>query len=197
MRITLSLICLLVLNSIQAQYGKEEAMQDLDNLKNGMLLVRLKTNVEAISQLEAQGKATEAEALRQRQYQKNRDIILSFSKSFDFCPVYFFYASQSEDIRNAKLSGNLFDSNLKLVETQKLPEFYLTAEFSKTENLGLEGLIIMNSKLFPMESPFPFYQRKYRFFGLVSHTKSKMVYLMNHNMHEHYAFWFPEKVEKK
>ncbi len=193
------LFALLILFSVTpnwAQYTREDAREDLMQLKNGMLLVRLLTNQTAIESLEAQGRSKEAERLRQQQYLENKEIVLSFSKAFDFCPVYFFYSDASPHIRKGNLEGHLFNAQLEPVYASTLPDTYYTAEFSQTENLGIKGLIVMNAQLFPLSAPFPFYQRKYVFLGIVALSKAKMVDQYNQRLHGTYRLWFADETEK-
>lgn len=192
MKIFLSLLCFIGITQISAQYTREDAKADLLQLRNSMLLVRLHTNDVAINYLESQGRAKEADRLKERQYLENKEIILSFSQAFDFCPVFFFYSEASDDIRQGNLEGNLFNAQQQPVEPHEFTEAYYTAEFSETENLGITGLIVMNDQLFPLESPFPFYQRKYTFMGLIALSKAKMIEQYNKKLHATYQLWFPE-----
>ncbi|WP_417588349.1 hypothetical protein [Owenweeksia hongkongensis] len=178
--------------SLNAQTNLDKAKEQLHELKNGVLLVRLFTNDAKISGLEAAGKTSEANKTAQAQQRENKDILLSFSQVFQFCPVFFFYSDDSEYIRNGNFDGKIFDSSLTLVDPSEITGTVFTAEFSETENLGIEGLIIMDDQLFPLEAPFPFYQRKYTVFGVVSLTKSRMVHRLNNKLRDTYKLWFPE-----
>lgn len=131
--------------------------------------------------------------MRERQYRENKEILLSFSQTFDFCPVYFFYSDASDDIRERNFEGHLFDAGLQPVEASVVPEIFYSAEFSETENLGIKGLILMDQKLMPLEAPFPFYQRKYIFGGLISMSKARMVEQYNSRLFDTYKMWFPEE----
>lgn len=177
-----------------AQSELSKAKEDLHQMKNGVLLIRLFTNDAKISGLEAAGKTTEAQKAAEIQNRENKDIILSFSQVFKFCPVFFFYSSDSEDIRNGNFEGKVFDSSLSLIDPSEIKGTIFTGEFSETENLGIEGLIIMDAQLFPLEAPFPFYQRKHTLLGLVTLTKSRMVHRLNNKLRDTYALWFPEEV---
>ncbi len=191
-KLFIQLIMLMTITTF-GQYTKEDAKVDLQQLKNGTLLVRLKTNEASISALEAQGRHKEAEQLKERLYQENKEILLSFTNAFDFCRVYFFYAPSSDDIRERNFEGLVFNANRQIVDVDSLQGAIYTAEFSETENLGIKGLIIMDGNLFPLKSPFPFYQRKYRVMGLVTDSKAKMIDLYNQKLHSTYKLWFPEE----
>jgi hypothetical protein len=178
---------------LQAQYTKSEAKEDLLQLKQGTLLVRLKTSQAAIAALESRGRNKEAERIKERLYRENKEILLSFTNAFDFCNVYFFYAPSSEKIRNKEFEGYVFSANRLPVPADSIKGPIYTAEFSETENLGIKGLILMDENMFPLKAPFPFYQRKYTALGLVAHSKGKMVELFNKRLHSTYKLWFSDE----
>lgn len=189
----ITLVLLLVIKfSCFAQSDLAQAKEQLHQMKNGVLLVRLFTNDAKIESLVAAGKTSEANKATDLQYRENKDILLSFSQIFQFCPVFFFYSSDSEAIRHGNFEGKVFDASLSLVDPSEIKGTVFTAEFSETENLGIEGLIIMDSQLFPLEAPFPFYQRKHTVLGLISLTKSRIVHRMNNKLRDTYTIWFPE-----
>lgn len=192
-KITFPFLLLLMSLTAIGQSNLAEAKTKLKQLKEGVILVRLFTNDAKISGLEAAGKTMEARKAAEQQQRENKDILLSFSQVFQFCPVYFFYSTDSEDIRNGNFEGKVFDASLTLISPTEIKGTVFTAEFSETQNLGIEGLIIMDSQLFPLEAPFPFYQRKHTLLGMVSLTKSRMVHRLNNKLRDTYALWFPEE----
>ena len=188
---TLSL-SLLILFTSSAQSDLSIAKEQLHQMKNGVLLVRLFTREAEIDGLKSVGRTVEAQRIAEQQHLENRDIMLSFSQVFQFCPVFFFYSHHSEDIREGKYQGKIFDSSQRLVETSEIKGTVFTAEFSETSNTGIDGLIIMDDQLFPLEAPFPHYQREHTLFGLVSLTKAKIIHRMNNKLRDTYYLWFPE-----
>lgn len=178
-----------------AQSDLSTAKQQLHDMKNGVLLVRLFTQQAKIDGLKAEGKTSQAERVAQQQYQINRDILLSFSQVFEFCPVFFFYSQDSEAIRNGDFKGKVFDVSQRLVDPSEIKGTVFTAEFSETANTGIDGLIIMDDQMFPLSAPFPHFQREHTFLGMVSLTKSKIVHRMNNKLRDTYYLWFPESRE--
>lgn len=173
-----------------AQSDYDMAKERLENFKNGMLLVRLQTSSKQINALEERGKTEEAEEIRKDQYQENKETILAFRQIFSFCPVYFFYSDKSEAIRAKELAGVIFDSELEvLTSTQGLPEYFLTGEFAETPNLKIDGLVIMDEQMLPLEAPFPFYQREHTMLGIISLSKGKMVERLNGRLFDLYDMW--------
>ncbi len=160
MRNLFTVLAIFITTISTAQYTKEDAKADLQRLKEGTLLVRLRTNEASIAALESQGRKKEAEKMKEALYRENKEILLSFTQTFDFCRVYFFYAPSSDNIRDKDFEGHVFDVNLRPVPADSIGSNIYTAEFSETENLGIKGLIVMDDNLFPLKSPFPFYQKK-------------------------------------
>ncbi|HRG53901.1 MAG TPA: hypothetical protein PLL00_13790 [Bacteroidia bacterium] len=114
---------------------KETSTAQIHQLKNGALLVRLKTNELAISALNKNGQSSKAEAVEKKQAQINKNIIAAFKKEFNFCPVYFFYSNYSTAIKNREFDKVIFlndslqsDATIKFVQ----PNFFI-AEFGTVE----------------------------------------------------------------
>src|SRR5581483_8060340 len=59
----------------------------VNELKNGALVVKLKTNKNLIDELEKQGKKDLAEEKRMEAYIINKNVMQAFKDNFDFCKV--------------------------------------------------------------------------------------------------------------
>lgn len=156
----------------------------ITDFQQAVLLVRLQDRQLSIEKLEAKGLHEEAEQIRAAQRRENRETILSFGKTFDFCPVYFFYAKDSEAIRRGDYLNKVFDANFNLV-TLSPDQKVFTAEFSETDALGIDGLIIMDHQLLSFKEPLPYFERRYVFFGLVERSKAQMVEAYNDKLHDY------------
>lgn len=175
---------------IFAQTAQKDAKKHLNEMKNGFILVRLKTDSLKIKALEKGGFLKEAKKAKLKLYKDNKETILSFAKTFDFCPVFFFYSDKSEEIRKGNILGNVFDSNLKIVEEEALKSKpFFVAKFGKTENLGIHALILMDSYFIPLKSPFPFYQRQYILFSTIKLSKARIAKKLNKRLHNQYEVW--------
>ena len=64
----------------------------INQLKNGALLLSLKTNKSKIAALKKIGKNNQAQDLEKKQSQLNKSIIAAFKTKFNFCPTYFFFS---------------------------------------------------------------------------------------------------------
>lgn len=171
--------------------GKDlEIKTFLKDLKDGFLLIRLQDKQLSLEVLEEKGMTIDAEKVRQRQYNENKETMLSFTQTFDFAPVYFFYAKDSEAIRAGKLAGNVFDANNQIVESAKLQSTFFVGEFSETKNLGIDGLIILDHNLIPLQAPLPHFERRYTWFGLVERSKAEMAQAYNKKLEFDYKkYW--------
>lgn len=113
---------------------KDAAPKQIRELKNTMLLVRLKTGENQIKAYKEAGYMEKASELEAKIGAENREIASAFRDHFDFCPVYFFYSSASKAIRERKTQGKLLDDGLKPVGgiARPVPTFYI-AEFGNIE----------------------------------------------------------------
>jgi hypothetical protein len=100
-------------------------------LKNGALLVRLKTKKPNIAAFRKMGKNIQADKLEKKQAQVNANIIAAFKSKFTFCPTYFFYSDYSNNVKEKELHKVVFlndslrpDSNIKFEQKS-----FLVAEF--------------------------------------------------------------------
>lgn len=197
-------ICLIFLqgasvSSLMAQENSAERQtlsreEFVKELKNSALLVRLQDRTNTIATLKEKGLINEAEKLAQQQRLENRETLLSFTQTFDFCPVYFFYAKDSEAIRSGDLDGIVFNADLELVPV-KLNKFY-TAEFAETPDLGIDGLIVMDQRLLNLDNSLPFFERRFVFFNLKERSKAEIIEAYNTRMIDYFNFYQAKKKAK-
>jgi len=101
----------------------------INELKTGALVVKLKTNKNLIDELEKQGKKDLAEQKRLETYIINKNLMQAFRDNFDFCKVYFIYSSANDSLLNAVRKGIFLDSTLKPNASIEMNEkYYLLAE---------------------------------------------------------------------
>lgn len=114
---------------------QETSTAQINELKDGALLVRLKTNELAISALRKNGQSSQADAVEKRQAQINKNIIEAFHKEFNFCPVYFFYSNYSTTLKNKELDKVIFlnDSLQEDPAIKFKKSYFLIAEFGTVE----------------------------------------------------------------
>ena len=181
------LLCLSAPMAISAQvsapeeYTKEDFIRDF---KQGYLLVRLQDKHLTIKSLKENGNEDEIEQIIAKQRRENQEIMLSFSNVFTFCPVYFFYAKDSEAIRKGDFKDKVFDAQLQSVDLNS-EKVVFTAEFAETEKLGIEGLIIRDSQMLALKDPLPYFERRYAFFGLIERSKAQMIERYNKKLYKY------------
>ncbi len=183
------LIILLFTNCKSLNQRKDSATKQLSRFQNGVLLVRLPTNEAKIAKLKEIGKSEKAKKENSYMKQFHVDILKSFDKAFNFCPVYFYYSDVSEAIRDGNIDGNIFDAKLKNISNLEPPmdhRFY--AEFGyvhekeamvekdgkmvKVAGFGGKSALVIRTKegVQPL-SPFP-YTVDYNYRGENSLTAS-------------------------
>ncbi|MBL4668292.1 MAG: hypothetical protein JKY30_03405 [Flavobacteriales bacterium] len=167
---------------------KINAKEQIIGLKNGILLVRLKTNKKSIEAMREHGRTILANKTEGKLKNRNAYIIYAFKTSFDFCPVYFFYSSDSKHIRNNHLdSVSFLNDSLKIDKSITVNDTnYYVAEFGHiepTETIDYQSsvyvpkketrntytgssdfsfkAVIVKDKMFKqLNKPFPYYSKE-------------------------------------
>lgn len=157
----LFLALFLITSCKTARLQKNTASEHIEQLKNGVLLVRLRTQEAKVEALKEVQKVTLAEEIQKKQEAQNERIITAFDQYFDFCPVFFFYAKDSKLIKDRSFEGIIFDAKKENISNTTLENkaFYI-ADFGNIEEPGvvtqLEGLSIRDSSFQQLQSPFPY-----------------------------------------
>lgn len=109
------------------------ANMQIDRLKSGSLLVRLFYKEKVVDLLNKAGKTKAAANYKAEVINENNELIKAFSENFTFCPVYFFHAKYSEEIRNRNFQAVTFidkngneDSDISI----DAESYFYTAEIS-------------------------------------------------------------------
>ena len=203
--------------SIKAQVIKSKdnnlrAQQAIMDLKDGALVVRLKSKRNKIEKLQeaiASPNLPEKEKKRlqkdldntiQENEEYNSSIVSAFDQYFKFSPVYYIYDTSAVDLKAGKKSGYFLDTNLKkdpnITFTQDSFFIIYNGELSATNNSGMEALIIIDSQNQPLPSPFPYYIKTNnfwytlgRFFSpkkAIKRDSKKVVSKLDYNINEYY-----------
>jgi len=127
-------ILLLLLIPVFLSAQPDIARQQIKELKNGVLLVRLMTSEKKIQALTEAGYPDKAKEAAAEQAEENKEIAEAFKSFFDFCRVYFFYSSASEEVKSMKFSGNLMGYDLEPIGVVDPPvTVFYVAEFGTIE----------------------------------------------------------------
>jgi len=153
---------------------KNKVTIQLNELKKGTLLVRLPTNHAKIARLTEMGKLDLAKKEETINQQFQSDIINSFTSSFDYCPVYFFYSNHAEAIKKGDIEEKIFDKEKNFIHEIKTPlDQIFYAEFGQVHQNevamekdgkkvkvagfgGKDALVIRTSEGFQPQRPFPY-----------------------------------------
>ncbi len=105
--------------------------EQISILKNGSLLVRLKTKSNTINALKEIGDTVSANLLIENQNNLNKRIISAFKNNFTFSPVYFFFSDYSDTVRNHNFKDMHFLNDDLVSDPTIRPgtSRFLTAEF--------------------------------------------------------------------
>jgi len=196
-----------------SQYKKQVAVQSIQALANGALIVRLTTRGKSIAKLEEFGRKEDADKLRNQVQEKNDLIVKAFREEYDFSPVYFIQSKYASDVRKGDLRNVVFidtTGNFVEIDIQK----YLVAAFATTEpdtaaffrgyrqvvsdegveqkatyysdkNMGLPALIIYSPEMIQLTDPFPYYVRTFESLPF-KRSIPKTVRKMNGKLHAYY-----------
>lgn len=143
---------------------KSVDLSPIKKLKDGFLLVRLRSIEKQMEMLRFKRQRSAAYQLRTETKKKNAQIVKAFSNSFSFAPVYFFYSKYSRQIRMNSLDSIVLDDELLPVNYDLIKDkTFLVAEFAEiqppADGAGLPALILRDEQLNQLKKPFPFYVR--------------------------------------
>jgi len=101
----------------------------INQLKQGALVVKLKTNKILIDELRKAGNIEMAENKRLETYFINANIMAAYKDKFTFCKVYFINSNSFDSLLRGARAGIFLDSNLTVDPAIEMKEkFYLIAE---------------------------------------------------------------------
>lgn len=151
---------------------KEFAYQSIKELKEGALVVRLKTNQRKIQLLERTLKSSKLNKNQRKRHQAmldgtlqtrndfNEAIADMFLDSFSFCSVYLVYDSSTTSLKKGVKSGIFLDSNQVINPSIQLQESDIFVINYKKKSSEFPFDILRMQKLNErLEDPFPYYMQ--------------------------------------
>lgn len=149
---------------------KERAYAAIQNLKEGVLVVRLQSNARKIKALEAlttdsdNAKATRAKKLLEQTIAEtrsnNRAIQAAFRENYTFSKVQWMYDTEVTMLANGATSGFLLDDSLEVDQAIQLASpAFLTLRIGYTDpsvTTGAESMIFTDQRLEDLTDPFPY-----------------------------------------
>lgn len=182
---TAPLICFLAFLFLQGASqdtllpNKMIGYEQLTSLKNGALIVRLKTNDKSVAAYRNSGRTDIANKIIADRKVQNEKIMDAFRSQFDFCKVYFIYATDADEILCGN-KGYFLNEKLERDTSLQLKEdYFLFAEYGSVAANMLQdeyhyknvnktvatstlttssAIFISDTTLTQLKEPFPFYQ---------------------------------------
>lgn len=161
--------------------NRKLAEKQIAALRNGTLVVRLKTNDRSIKAYRDAGQTKLADKLAGEQRERNLHLMRAFLLQFDFCDVLFIKATDTKLLQAGNqrifLNGRLeIDSNIKLLKTnylfaeygdvksnERVNEYKYDVKHTRESNTPTttSALVILDTGLAQLQEPFPFYTMAY------------------------------------
>jgi len=114
-------------------------------LREGALVVRLKTNKLLIDELLKNGNSGLALEKQLEQFAINKNTMFAYRENFNFCKLYFIYSNSSDSLLNGTRQGIFLDTNLTVDPAIVMQEtFYLLAERDYAYNSSI-GFVVEDS----------------------------------------------------
>lgn len=159
--------------------NKQAAIEQIEALKNGALVVRLKTSDKSVAAYRKSGRNDVADRIVADRERQNMKIIKAFKDYFDFCPVYFVYATATNDLLAGK-SVKFLNDTLGVNDTVTVKgKYFLFAEYGvlntnmqqddshasgtkrtdeSSNPSSNSAIFISDTSLNQLQEPFPFAQ---------------------------------------
>lgn len=151
---------------------KEFAYQSIKELKEGALVVRLKTNHRKIQLLENTLKSSTLKKNQRKRHQAmldgtiqtrddfNKAIAGIFMDSFKFCTIYLMHDTSTTTLKKGVKSGIFLDSNQVVDPSIKLTETNIfVINYKKTSSEFPFDVLRMQKLKERLDDPFPYYMQ--------------------------------------
>ncbi len=167
---------------------KDVAAEQVKALREGVLLVRLPTRSRSEEALRLLRRDDWADSLAVQMSREHRQIVAAFERHFDFCPVYYFYGSCSDTLRNGLARQCLRNADLQPDTTVHLREgYWFVAEFASTEGaIGMNTLVVRDNHFLPLGRPFPYKVAVRSAYTPLPRGREKSVRVLNQRLHRFY-----------
>lgn len=155
-----------------------EARKEIISLSKSSIMVKLPTSSNKIKWLLENGDTVGAKSIKEEQYASNLKVVQAFRKTFNFCPVYFFYSDQVDKIKTGKWEGVFLDDELKPLKSVMpiLTSYYILdlGYFSNSYKVDDEnsyinisdkeyyGFLLKTAQFKRLEPPLPYFQKVFR-----------------------------------
>ncbi|MBS1774158.1 MAG: hypothetical protein JST82_14970 [Bacteroidetes bacterium] len=119
------LVLTLVFHNSNAQVIKRRWSKNEE--EPGVLLVQLAVNSNKVEAFRKAGYTNLVQRVKDESDSANKKMVQDFNDNFKFCPVYYYYDTNANLIREKKFDGIILDSALQVVEN--IPALLATRHF--------------------------------------------------------------------
>lgn len=120
---------ILLIGCGRAQHkAQQRALLQMEAIKKHGLVFRLQDYKQRVDYFEKRGMTDRAKIEKSKIDQHNQILVQNFKKEFDFCPIRFYYSSQSNELEKGK--PVLLNNNMAPDNSIPLPEKVILANFS-------------------------------------------------------------------
>lgn len=173
--------------------SQEDTMGEhhINQLAEGVLLVRIQDRKGTIERLEERDQYEEIEEIKERVEKRREEIIEAFSENFDFTDVLFFHASNSGEIKVRN-----FENTFSADDEQENGSFIIgerpiyIAEFGEISpddpSTSIDGLLIMDQYFSPLNTSMPSRVNKYAPITQEERSEKEMVEELDSSLQEYY-----------
>ena len=172
------------------------ASWQINQLKKGALVVRLKTNKKLIEALKKQGKEELAIQKEIEQLAITKNTMLAYINKLTFCKVYFMYSDFADSLLHGVRKGIFLDTNLTINPLIEMTEqFYLIAErdYAYNSSIGFVkqdsakyvfeagnpvkemAVVVKNKYGHQLKGPFPYYVKDKTYAGINASVRQAVV----------------------
>lgn len=168
------------------------AEQQINNLKDGVLMVRLDTREAQLNSLKRSGNHQAYLQFKEKVDSTNLVIINSFKNLYDFSRVVFFTSDQTLRVQMGFWDGAFVNDSLEIDSSISIepgtPIFVCDlgpVRLPAFEN-STPGIVIMDIELNPLEKPFPFFVKQYKGVPGLERIEPEMIQMMNKRLNDFY-----------
>lgn len=188
-------------------FKDEMAKKQILELKEGVLLVQLKTRQKTIDAYTKKGLDKKANEVKSLQLKDNLNIIKGFNKYFNFCPVYFYTSNDFKKVKAKNFTEVTFYDSLMQPKTIVLDlnntDYYI-CEISKNNynnstltnipnyklnydrSIKFDAFIIKNNEFLQLSSPFPYYAKTHIAIKVKDKKRWESIKKLNYRLHFFY-----------
>lgn len=187
----LVLLALLAL-SFSGNTDREVAYQHVQNLKEGVLLVRLHQQDILLAKMKHHGLDKQHKYKKAEIFEKNKASYDALSELYSFSEIAFFYGSASSKIKSLDYSGVFLGEDLQVDTSihisQNVPVYILdVGDIYFPEMSGhQEGVVVMDSEFEPLTDPFPYYVRRRSGMAIIKRTDTDIAILLHNKLTNFY-----------